>query len=134
MVGSSGMLKQSLSNKPYLKLINSRGVITPLIFYFYKKGIQMEKETTLKEEIANLDDSKDKYIITIAKMSENGKKITYKFSSWNFPIADLMIASKRISKLIQEQHRQESKKLDMNPVEQQAYETEQRIKQQLTIE
>lgn len=94
----------------------------------------MEKEITLKEEIANLDDSKDKYIITIAKMSENGKKITYKFSSWNFPIPDLMIASKRISKLIQEQHRQESKKLDMNPVEQQAYETEQRIKQQLTIE
>jgi hypothetical protein len=73
--------------------------------------------TELREKIGNLNKKKDKYVIFLAKMSDNGQVINYNCEVNDFPMNDMALAANSSQKMIRQHHEASKRKQSMTSQE-----------------
>lgn len=92
---------------------------------------RMNSKTELRERIGNLSKKKDKYVIFIAQMSDNGELINYDCEVNDFPMNDMALASKASGRMIQNHYQASLKKHAMSSEEKSELKAQEDLKNML---
>ncbi|MHA2401438.1 MAG: hypothetical protein ACXADH_00485 [Candidatus Kariarchaeaceae archaeon] len=76
-------------------------------------GLQFE----MRKEVSKLNKTKDRYVIALARLSDDGMVIDYNCEAHNFPLNDMPLVMKQFPEMIKNQHQVEMNKLLMSSEE-----------------
>ena len=71
----------------------------------------------MRKEVSKLNKNKDRYIVALAKLSDDGMVIDYNCEAHNFPLNDMPLVMRQFPEMIKNQHQAEMNKVLMSSEE-----------------